>query len=166
MKLLDKLLGIGNKPGCEDLEALYNQCQREIEANTPEGWDGKVVEMTDGISYCYAEHSLEGLLATIPARLQGGWIHAGYDCNGFFGYKMTCGQPWRANWRIPTADGDITTHRFGGAEIAMRHEDNGKTHIGVSSHPSHYKEAISLAQSIVDKALSGYLKLEEASAPS
>lgn len=145
-----KWLHRSDKQDLEDLDLLYADCQREINANTPEGWDAKVVNTERIKPYCFATFSLEGVLATIPV-MTSSWSHASL-INGFFGYQMIGGHPW-LEARV----------RKSGAQIAMRRSD-GRTSISVYSHFTHYKEAIDLAQSIVGQARSGYLKLNDASA--
>lgn len=158
MRLLAKLRGQSGKHGCEgsleDLALLYENCQLKIGSNTPEGWKAEVVKMNDGVSYCYAETSIEGILATIPVMTRS-WGQGSF-INGYFGYKMIGGHPWRKR----TGPHD----EVGGARVTMIRE-NDRTSLHVYSHHLHYKEAVELGQSIVDHARSGYLKVNDASAP-
>lgn len=154
MGILNKLLGRNEHSHEESLDdssrPYYDQCQREIKANTPEGWNAEVrtVSNIGGITACcQASTSLDDLLATIPAKING-WHHAPFM--GSFGYDMTLGEPWS------TSEGPQS-----GARIMMVWS-NDKTSMYVWSHYKHYKEAIDLAQSIIDQARSGYLKVKDA----
>ncbi len=122
---------------------LYRMCEFQVHNNTPDGWDAKINVMPDGEPYCFTRKSIDGLIDTIPAE-NPDWQH-GEFINGYFGYKMIGGCPWRKG-------------RDSGGQVTLRH-DSGKTSIAVSSHPDEYKFAMMFAQSLVDDAKSGRLRI-------
>ncbi len=134
---------------------LYRMCEYQVNHNTPDGWDTEISAAYDGqSSYCHAARTIDGLIDTIPSRVDG-WLHGNF-INGYFGYKMIGGSPWSAK----------PSNRDSGARVTLRHSsDSPKTTISVSSHPDDYQFAIKFAQSLVDDALSGRLQVRIAQNP-
>ncbi len=125
----------------------YRMCEYQVK-NTPPGWNAEINVTYGGKPHCHAARTIDGLIETIPAKADG-WLHGAF-INGYFGYKMIGGSPWSKR----PANSDS------GARVTLRHSgDSKKTEISVVSHPDDYQLAINFAQSLVEDALSGRLKV-------